>query len=436
MAKNFSYSGKGIGLGTTAPETDLDIQTPMVHYGIAAASATRRILPRPRRAVLTNLQSGHGWSKQSAQGTQADDTANFVFGSQSLRLVTDGAGSAVFTRKTGLTAANLTGRSLSVWVYVSDVSKLTELWVYASSDTLTNFYTWRISDDLNQIKSGQWQEVTLSFGGALVTGSPTRSAITTLQWRVKDNGTAAVTCNLGGVQSFAEPSAGACTVMFDDAHATVWGNAKPEMDKYGFTGEIAVVPELLGAANYMTLAQCQHLEWVQGWEMCSHSYSHTNQTTYKSDPPVERTAAEAMRLLEEDAQKTIGFLKKNGLTRGAHHFAYPNGGYDFTEVIPVVRRYYSSARTIASYPETIPPANPHQLRCFLVLNTTTTTQIQAAVTRALNNKEWLILVFHQVVTSGANASTQYLAADFATAMADLNTQGLPVKTVSEVLDYS
>jgi hypothetical protein len=79
------------------------------------------------------------------------------------------------------------------------------------------------------------------------------------------------------------------------------------------------------------------------------------------------------------------------------------------------------------------PADSLKLRVFYVTNTTTLARATAAVDNARANREWIVLVFHQLVASPPAVSTEWSAADFATLVAHVASSGIPVKTVGQVL---
>lgn len=376
-------------------------------------------------SVLNNFQSGHGFVKQSAAGTQTDDTTIFIKGSQSLKLTTDGLGSAVFTRKASISPnLNITRKQIKIWLRIDDPTKISELFVYLSSDNLsTAWYTLKPSDDITSIKANTWVPVTFSFGrNSTTTGSPNKAAINCIQVRCKDDTTGAINVWYGGIESFDEPQTGVISITFDDGFDGVWNYAKPYMDKYGYAGvEYVITSGRIGTSGYMTLAQLKVLQ-TDGWDISNHTKTHGFLS--------QQTPAE----IEQEFYDSQNWLIANGFTKGAQDLALPHGDYDETVVLPIVKKYFRSCRTIVANCETIPPADQYKLRVYLVLNTTTTTQLQTAITNAINNKEWLILVFHQIVTSGASQSTQYLKADFETVMDFINSSSGVVRTVSDVFN--
>jgi peptidoglycan/xylan/chitin deacetylase (PgdA/CDA1 family) len=64
-------------------------------------------------------------------------------------------------------------------------------------------------------------------------------------------------------------------LTFDDGSESVFTDALPIMQKYGFTGTSFIVYNYIGAGLYMDADQIRALH-VSGWEIGSHSLSHVN----------------------------------------------------------------------------------------------------------------------------------------------------------------
>ncbi|KKR15230.1 MAG: hypothetical protein UT43_C0005G0026, partial [Parcubacteria group bacterium GW2011_GWC1_39_29] len=413
-----------VGIGTATPAFSLDVNGNIVANGMGLYQPTSETLNAPKETVITNLQSGHGYTK-GALGTQTDDTSDYVKGNQSLQLVTDGAGGAVTSKKTSITPTlDFTGKYLKVWVKVNDIANVEDFWFYLSSDNLvSNFYTFKINkfkfnDSLVASENNIWVPITMSFSEAVVTGSPDRAAINAIQWRIKDKNSIAITANWGGMSMLNEPTEGVVSVVFDDGWDSQFTEGKKKMDEYDMKATAYIIPDLVDTANYMTLANLKELQNLHEWDISAHH--QTNFTTL--------TATE----VEETILDIKNYLIKNGF-KGADHFAYPNGAFDETTVLPLVRKYFKSARTIAEYPETYPPADYHKLRVASILDTDTPASIATLVDNARINKEWLILVFHKIVTT-PTVETEYSIADFGTIIDDIASDGITVKTVSEVIN--
>lgn len=100
-------------------------------------------------------------------------------------------------------------------------------------------------------------------------------------------------------------------ITFDDGDISVYTNAFPLMQKYGFTGAVYIVGNYMNTDGYMSAAQIQELA-AAGWEVGSHSRSHRDLTGL--EPAVQRVEIVTAR---EQLEESLGVPV---LT-----FAYPFG---------------------------------------------------------------------------------------------------------------
>ncbi|GJL78816.1 MAG: hypothetical protein NPINA01_18050 [Nitrospinaceae bacterium] len=377
-------------------------------------------LPGLVETRITDFRFGHGFTKQSAAGTQTDDTTAHLNGTQSLRLATDGDGVAVFSRS-GLfsPALDLTNQSLVMRLKTGDIANTSEITIYLSSDNFSaNWYIFPFDDPAtNFYKDGEWVVVTMNFSDATVTGSPDRAGINKIQLRVKDNSSTAVAINFASLGSIPEPGNGMLSFTFDDGWLSQYDEAKKKMSEFGFPGTAYIIKDNVGQPGFLSLNQMRELEDLHGWEMATHH--GTNLTTVSLSEAESRIRSEKQWLID------------HGFNRGVDHFAIPNGAFN-QDLMNLFKKYFRTARTIAPTGETFPPADWHRLRVLNVINTTTTTQIASAVDDARTNKYWLILLFHKIVVS-PSASTEYSIADFETVVNDIAADGIAVKTISQAI---
>lgn len=102
-------------------------------------------------------------------------------------------------------------------------------------------------------------------------------------------------------------------LTFDDGSETVYTDAYPIMQKYGFTGTAYIVYNFIGAGSYMDKDQIREL-YAAGWEIGSHSVSHHDLTTRPGKQ-------------EEEIVKSRQRLEAY-LAVPVRSFAYPFGAYD------------------------------------------------------------------------------------------------------------
>jgi len=102
-------------------------------------------------------------------------------------------------------------------------------------------------------------------------------------------------------------------LTFDDGSESIYTIALPELQKYNFTGTAYLVYNYIGAPNFINVEEAQEL-YAAGWEIGSHSLSHTDLT--KLPDRQEEEIVESRRKLQ------------NRLDVPILSFAYPYGAYD------------------------------------------------------------------------------------------------------------
>lgn len=179
------------------------------------------------------------------------------------------------------------------------------------------------------------------------------------------------------------PVKGAVTIMFDDGHTTDITIAKPALDQYGFKGSAAISTELLDTPEHMSWNQVKTLA-NSGWNINSHGITHSDLTTLP--------LADA----DDEQQGSKNELTAQGLT--IKSIAYPFGAYN-GNVLAQSQTYYSSARSFeqGDNPQGVFPYN---IKIRGVTNTTTVNDVTSWVNNAKNKKQWTVIVFHAIATSG------------------------------------
>ncbi|UCG85461.1 MAG: polysaccharide deacetylase family protein [Gemmatimonadota bacterium] len=319
---------------------------------------------------------------------------------------------------------DFTNRFLRVRIRVDRVMGLTDMEFHLFSDAQrTQALVLRIplfaDERANLLQDGEWITVTLSPGAARRAGNPDRSAIREIVWLVADNGSPdslmPVRADLSELAAV-DATRGIVTLTFDDGYEEHYSAAAPLMAEHGLRGTAYVMPDQVGEPGYMTLEQLHELQHRYGWDVAAH---HMDPFTDLGSEVLEAVIIE-MR----------GFLEREGF-EGAEHLAYPLGKYDARTVLPLVQRYFTTARLASGGPETLPPADPYRLRAVNILPTTEPEEIAAAALRADQNGEWLILMFHSLVES-PERDTDYGLAEFARTIELLADGRIDVRPFSEV----
>ena len=452
MGKFTDYAAGGVPfgddvlLGVDTHDTSMSAQGTNKQFAAAAVAAvagTRGYRPADisyTDLIYTGQAAGGPTVTTSGTGSTGvvADTTDFVLGGQAVKVTSNGAGANTKITITPGAAINLTGKSLVVWVKYENLSSFLSGYPrFILGDTgLVNTYTWLAGSAAGQPWNldGEWMRITLPFGTATATGAPSRSSLGSLIMQVFDQSAGPVTVHVGGVALMAETTlfpSGVLSLAFDDGYLTQFSTAKPLMDSYGYRGTAYLITETLwnhaaGFGSYMTLAQAQALEWYSGWEIGSHAFTAANHNA--GYVAIGDAAALA------DMQAAKGYLISQGF-RSPEQFAYPIGVYG-PGTITGAQSVFGSGRSISTLggqpDETFPPAKPHRLRSSPISAVSGIAAITTAITRAAANKEWVIATFHDIPSS-ASGNLQLSTANFTTLLASIQSSGITVLPVSEVL---
>ncbi len=106
-------------------------------------------------------------------------------------------------------------------------------------------------------------------------------------------------------------------ITIDDGYRSVWKNAWPLLDQYGFPATLFISTGRVGGEGFMSWEEIQKLS-NQGFEIGNHSHSHD----YFLDKPEERIA----EAFEADLKKAHEEFRRH-LGRAPRLYAYPFGEY-------------------------------------------------------------------------------------------------------------
>jgi hypothetical protein len=400
---------------------------------------------RQPSTIITNFQSGHGYTNNAGSTFTANFTGDFILGSQSTRIITGGIGAAANVSKAAGPNIDTTGKTIRLRLKVADITHMTGLNFFLGSSAFANNYKWIIQGGVagsNHITSGEWIVVTLNWHDAVITGSPARNALTDVRFQVTDDSTSQVTVMYQSIELVADASAtfpnGAVSICFDDCFQSFWDNGKPRMDQYGYPGSIYVIEDLIGGSGRLSETELRNLQERQGWEISSHANTD-------ADHALTYTGMTGDQLLAD-----LESMKGNLINGGYHGngTAYPLGQYGLTadgvSTTSIVRKFYGYARhTNSKTKETFPPGDPYRLRAISAISSfaggyapaNLTTAVTGDIDVAKANQTWLILVFHKVTTVTPTATTEIIQADFNSIIDKINAVGMPVIPVGDVLNY-
>jgi len=414
-----------------------------------------RMVPFRSATYIQNFQAGHGWTTSGSVGSSnLNDTSTFIRGTQCATVTTAANALQSGIAITAGSARDLTGKMIRLTFQVVDVTHLGTIAFYAGTSSLANYFQWAPhvhGSGVNWVQSGEWVTLTIPWANVKnvagtctlsSTGVPnTTTGFTDFRFAVYDDGAAAVTYHLQSMEIVPDTSTtfptGVVSITFDDTYQSVYDYARPYMDGYGYRGTIYSIVDLLGTSGKFTLPELKTLSQFSGWEVAGHAYtSAAHNAGYDT-----LTATQ----VNTEMRSMKAWLVANGFY--ADSFAYPQGKFSLTtDSVPIdsiAAQYFATSRTIISEnAETWPPPMPQRLRAWTGISSatggtpvSTMTAAGGPLDRCQVNGDWLILCLHQLTTTTPGATTQLLQSDFNTLMDAINSRGIPVLPVGDVVRF-
>lgn len=376
---------------------------------------------------ISGFEKNHGFSKESIAGNLEDDLSEFVNGKQSLKITTNGDGEEVIIKKDNiLPKIDFDERFLKTWIKISDVKKISGLKISISGDNFDSFKTYWIhknntSPSAINFRNNQWNPLTISLTQT-DHNAVNISSIDSISISLEDKSTGSVSVWFDELSLEKNYDKGILTFTFDDAPDTQYTNALPILAKYDFSATSYVPTNWIDKSDRLSTNELKELQDVYGWDVSAHTLNHIDLSNSKYEDQFEKELYQSKQ-----------FLLDNGFKKGADHFAYPFGTFDNDFSMQLVKKYYKTARGVIGDTETLPVADQYRLRVMYISNFTEPIDVSKRVQDAIENGDWLILVFHGIVESNANdRHATYLKSDFEQIVDGIYSKGIQVMTISEV----
>jgi peptidoglycan/xylan/chitin deacetylase (PgdA/CDA1 family) len=253
---------------------------------------------------------------------------------------------------------------------------------FSNDSKFESFFAMRVlyysQPDFNIVQANEWHNLSFGLGNTSKVGNPNPSRINHVGVFLMDDGEEALTFDISDISISKAKQTPILTYTFDDGYDDNLLAAQI-LKKHNQTATAYIIPDGIGKPGYMTLADISRLK-SDGWGISSHD----------ALPFTERSPIE----LKERIDNLDSYFKKNDLSEGMRHLAYPLGQQNRSYVLPMTRSAYHTARVAGGGMETLPPGDYLLLRTFNVLNTTSVEEIRDQVRLAKQNNQWLILMFH------------------------------------------
>ncbi|NVB85068.1 MAG: polysaccharide deacetylase family protein [Kofleriaceae bacterium] len=383
---------------------------------------------------VTTFEDGHGFEAAGVGRSSESDTSDFVLGAQSAFVETEGAGAIRSISRSSMAPIDFTDRMPKIWIKVDNVEHVKSLDLVLGDSGFANSYTFKLASTQADkwTTDGDWVSFTIPWSSEIVKGTPHRDAITDVMLRIADDATGARVClHVNGIALVREPvdlyPNGVISFTFDDGFASMVEPASTILAKRKFPATAYVIADMVDTGGRVRLDELHALD-ANGWDIAAHARFDANHAARYT----KLTAAE----VEDDMVDVRSWLMQQGFS-GYDHCAYPGGAFATgPDILSLAHRYFTSCRTIYQRQhETLPVADGSKLRVQYVTNATPLATVKAAIDDAKTSREWVILVFHDLVDGTPTSSTEWRTSDFTAVVDHVAASGIPVLTVSEVLGH-
>jgi peptidoglycan/xylan/chitin deacetylase (PgdA/CDA1 family) len=204
------------------------------------------------------------------------------------------------------------------------------------------------------------------------------------------------------------------SITFDDGYKSQV-LASQISKKYGLPVTAYIMPRDIGKDKIINLSQLKEMH-KSGWDIQSH---FNEPLTWMSEKEIKA-----------EMQFGINYINQNQVQSKTQHLAYPLGKHNAL-VVSTVKKYFKTARLAGGGIETLPPADLYRLRTYNVLNSTSPSEIQTAINKAIENQQWLILMFHYLKSS-PETELEYKPDDFEKVCEIIKSSKIKAMTIDKV----
>jgi peptidoglycan/xylan/chitin deacetylase (PgdA/CDA1 family) len=363
--------------------------------------------------LIEGFENKDDWTLVGTEAAIADDTTNFVQGTQSVK-VTNGSTVTVTITKNSLGWDFSAMAFLTIAFYVEDATKVAGsigLFLSNTNATYTAYFRKYMT-----VKTG-WNYHHMHKTDFSTVGSPSwDNPINSI--RMYSEAVSEQTINISFDALYREPATiPAVLFTFDDGYSNIYDVAYAYMRPRRIPGTTYVISDNLSGA---LLTQSQAM-YASGWDMGNHTKDHTNLTTL----------TEAQQETELSTAKTV--LDAAGFTRASAHVAYPGGTFDANTTLAMAATGMLTGRlaTVGKYP-LLPPLINYQMPITRELKTgvllsTATGDIDTAIARGST----CIFLAHSLVAT-ASTAVEWNIADFYSLIDYVVSKRLHCITISQL----
>jgi len=377
--------------------------------------------------IIESFPDSHGWTNNgvgifSDQGTE-------INADRSYQIQTSGVGTESVATKTGISPVDLTRKHIVIALQIGFSSRLVNTKLRLASGNISTNYaeiTLATQADASMLFNSAWHNISFPYEAFTEVGTVDWTSITSARVTALDNGAGIVTVKFGVIKAVPALTEGVISIAFDDGYASTYTKGMKRLARYGFPATAYIITDVVDTATWLTTAQIDQLHDFQGWDICPHALTINNHNLTNG----LESLSDANCLTEISGLYT--WMKDRGYS--VRDIAYPKGNRGGS-VLKYSRRYFThGGRGTVQGPETSPAGDPWYIRGWSVDGlTTSVATIESFIDKAIADKSWGIITFHNIVTGAAASATEFNETNYNAVIDYLANSGVKVMKIGDVL---
>ena len=191
-----------------------------------------------------------------------------------------------------------------------------------------------------------WTRIDLGYTGK--TGSPVLKGVQELRLMVQSEKGTPIDVRIDDLRKIPKPKKGKVMLQFDDAVTSQYEIAFKEMQKRGWGGGIAIIPDAINSQGNITTGQMREMRDA-GWDMMAHP---------QTPKPLPAYSEDKQRQMIKQAKN---YLELKGFPKGARHFVAPYNRVSKT-TLDIISEFHETGFMFGACPNNAQqPSNMHAI---------------------------------------------------------------------------
>ena len=258
-----------------------------------------------------------------------------------------------------------------------------------------------------------WTRIDLGYTGK--TGSPVLKGVQELRLMVQSEKGTPIDVRIDDLRKIPKPKKGKVMLQFDDAVTSQYEIAFKEMQKRGWGGGIAIIPDAINSQGNITTGQMREMRDA-GWDMMAHP---------QTPKPLPAYSEDKQRQMIKQAKN---YLELKGFPKGARHFVAPYNRVSKT-TLDIISEFHETGFMFGACPNNAQqPSNMHAISRVMGKDPQGTRRI---LNIAEKFNQLVVVQFHDI---GEGDDYEMSPEDFKAVLDHIEKKDMEVITPSDLVD--